>query len=665
MESGYIVEYIDSQKILCAVVLEVKKKRLRLLTENNKEINLSVGRLSHNSELRLDMAMGRDKMVNTLKTIATRRNTLINDIDIQELWEVLNSEQEWIDLDTMTEFCFPEDRTGDHEPAVVRAFFKDRLYFKFNPDRFFPNSEEQVEQINARNREAKRRARIVEQGSNWLTQLLHDTDANAIDAAAADFEKFKKILRSCYLFGKDSRHIALGRAMFVRAGIGNTDRLFPVLVRLGEFSENENIEIHRHEVPVEFSDSVKAKATGLVASSEDFLANTRRKDLTDLPVMTIDGQSTLDYDDALSLEMCKDHFRLGIHISDVGHFIKKGSLIDLAGSERGSSIYTPDRRIPMLPADLAEGLCSLKAGNRRPAISLMVRIDSRAEIMDWEIFASVINVTDQLTYYEVNMMADENPDIGALLSIAENFRRKRLAAGAVQITLPEVHVWLGDTGEITVNRINRESPGRRLVAEIMIMSNWLMAKFLAEKGLPTVYRSQPDPRERLYSGEEGTLFQNYMQRRLLNRFVLNTRPESHSGLGLDAYVTATSPIRKYFDLITQRQIRAALGLEEPYDKDEIAQIIQSLERPMSRVSMIQRSRNRYWLLKYLETQIGRKEEAIVLTKRRNHYQVLLKEYMVECELPLSGGMELKPEDLVQVTIQQVSARRDTLFVFLG
>ena len=262
-------------------------------------------------------------------------------------------------------------------------------------------------------------------------------------------------------------------------------------------------------------------------------------------------------------------------------------------------------------------------------------------------------------------LADENPDIGALLSIAENFRRKRLAAGAVQITLPEVHVWLGDTGEITVNRINRESPGRRLVAEIMIMSNWLMAKFLAEKGLPTVYRSQPDPRERLYSGEEGTLFQNYMQRRLLNRFVLNTRPESHSGLGLDAYVTATSPIRKYFDLITQRQIRAALGLEEPYDKDEIAQIIQSLERPMSRVSMIQRSRNRYWLLKYLETQIGRKEEAIVLTKRRNHYQVLLKEYMVECELPLSGGMELKPEDLVQVTIQQVSARRDTLFVFLG
>lgn len=665
MESGRIVEYIDRQKILCAVVLEVKKKRLRLLTENNKEVNLSAGRLSHQCDLRLDLSQGRDKMVNALKTIATRRNALIGNVDIQELWEVLNTEQEWIDLGTMTEFCFPGDSTGDHESAVVRAFFQDRLYFKFNPDRFFPNSENKVDQIVMRNREAERRARIIEKGGRWLRRLAEADAGQNPEKSDGQTAEFTRILRSFYLFGKESPHYGLGRDLMAKAGIGNGENLFPLLVDIGEFSENENIEILRHEVPVEFSPEVIAASERLVARDSDFLRDPARTDLTDLPTMTIDGQSTLDFDDALSLERREDHYRLGVHIADVGHFIKRGDVIDGAGAERSSSIYTPDQRISMLPAALAEGLCSLKADRLRPAISVMVRLDAGANIFGWEIVPSLIRVRDQLTYYDVNLMAEDHPDIITLCRIAESFRKKRIDAGAVQITLPEIHIWIGDDGRINVNRINRESPGRRLVAETMIMANWLMAKFLAENGLPAIYRSQPKPRERLYKGEEGTLFQNHMQRRLLNRFVLGSKPESHSGLGLDAYVTATSPIRKYFDLITQRQIRARLGLEEPYSSEEIDRMILMLEQPMSRVFMVQRSRNRYWLLKYLEGRVGTKEEAIVLTRRRNAYQILLKEYMIECDLPLATGINLKPEDLIQVTIQQVDARRDRLSVFMG
>ena len=131
MESGNVVEYIDSKKIICAVVLEVKNHRLRLLTENNREVNLSASRLSHKCEMRLDPSMGRSTIVNTLKEIAGRRNALISHINVKELWEVLNTEQEWIDLDTMTGFCFPENPSYDHESAVVRAFFTNRLYFKF------------------------------------------------------------------------------------------------------------------------------------------------------------------------------------------------------------------------------------------------------------------------------------------------------------------------------------------------------------------------------------------------------------------------------------------------------------------------------------------------------------------------------------------------------
>jgi exoribonuclease-2 len=277
----------------------------------------------------------------------------------------------------------------------------------------------------------------------------------------------------------------------------------------------------------------------------------------------------------------------------------------------------------------------------------------------------MIKVEHQLTYYDVNTIAKDDQRIIILRDIAEKFRQKRLAAGAVQITLPDINVWVGNNGEITVNRINRESPARMLVAEIMIMANWLMAKFLAKHNIPAIYRSQKAPRERLYKGVEGTLFQNCMQRKQLSRFVLGSEPENHSGLGLNAYVTATSPIRKYFDLATQRQIRAVLGLEAPSTREEIDGTIQVLELPMSHVMKIQNNRHRYWLLKYLENRIGQKEEAIVLYKKRKNYQILITEYMIERDLPVSSGIDLHPKDLIQVTIQHVNARKDVLSVFMG
>ena len=319
----------------------------------------------------------------------------------------------------------------------------------------------------------------------------------------------------------------------------------------------------------------------------------------------------------------------------------------------------------MLPACLAEGMCCLKAGELRPAISTMVNLSPSMEIIDYEILPSMIRVDHQLTYYDVNLTADQNQDVVILREIAEKFRRRRLETGAVQITLPEINVWLADERTITVNKVNRESPGRMLVSELMILANWLMAKYLAESGLPAIFRSQPEPRERLYKADEGTLYQNWMQRRHLSRFVLDHKPGKHSGLGLEAYVTATSPIRKYFDLITQRQIRALLDLEQPYTADEIDQLIQLLQVPMANVAKIQFNRHRYWLLKYLEQRVGSKEEAIVLTKRRNGYQILLTEYMIECDLPMSSGIALKPEDLIQVTIQNVSARKDLFQVAIG
>ena len=658
------MEYIDRRKVICAVIVEVKSQRLRLLTEANREASVSPNRLSHKGKTVVDLSAGREKTVADLKRTAARRNALAGEVDIPGLWEVLNSERAWVDLRTMAALCFPDNATSDHESAVVRALFDNRLYFKFDNDRFFPNSVEQVEENIAREKEAARKSRIVEAGASWLSDVLTADRP----AAVSGNPELADILKSLYLGDEKTDHHEIGRAILSKVGIKDEENLFRILVKLGVFDKNENTDVLRFDVPVDFSEAIVGVATELVCRTDSTGPSDQgraERDLTSLPIMTIDGQGTLDFDDAISIEDRGDHFLLGVHIIDVGHHVEKGGIIDQEALARGSSIYMPDDRIPMLPPQLAEGLCSLKAGEIRPAISIMTNLSRSWGIMDYEIFPSLVRVKEQLTYHDVNMMAEEREEIRILGQIAEAFRRERLDHGAVQISLPDINVQLGEDGEITVNKVDRESPARMLVEELMILANWNMARFLKAQGIPAIYRSQPDPKARLYKGTDGTLYQNYMQRRHLSRFVLGHGPERHSGLGLDAYVTATSPIRKYFDLITQRQIRAAFNLETPYAEEEMDSLIQMLEQPLTNVQGIQYRRKRYWLLKYLEGKTGDKSEALVLTERRNSYQVLLTDYMMECHVPVSGGMELRPEDLIRVTIQHADARRDALSVILG
>jgi len=669
MELGNVVEFIESQKIMCAVILEIKKLRLRLLTETNREVKMPASRLSHKCDSLLDLSMGREKLVASLKEIANRRAALISSIDVKELWEILNTEQEWIDLPTMTGFCFSGEPTQDHESAVVRAFFNDRHYFKFQGDQFFPLTAEHVTELEARKRREEERDRFISWCSRWLKDLAAQETCPAVSALDGDKARCIEILESAFLFEKESDYYQLAKQIRKSAGLEKQDRLFTLLVKLGVWDRDVNLDLLRSRIEVEFPESVKDHAEKLVKeafySSPKPLNGQQRQDLTDIPLITIDGQATLDFDDALSLEMIDGHYRLGIHISDVAHFIKKEDPIDREASVRGSSIYTPDQKIPMLPPSLAEGLCSLKADELRPAISILVKLTPSAEIMDYDIVASWIKVKRQLTYYDVNVVAEEDKEIQTLGTIARKFRQRRLSQGALQITLPEINIWINSDGEPVVNKINRESPARMLVAELMIMANWLMAGFLTKHRQPAIFRSQPPPRDRLFRNNEGSLFQNWMQRKRLSRFALGNQAQHHSGLGLDAYVTATSPIRKYFDLVTQRQIRAVLGFDQPYAQAEIMTIINTVEQPMSTVSRIQYTRNRYWLLKYLEQKAGEKCEAVVLNRLRDSYLILLKDYMVECRLPMSQGIELKPQDLVQVTLQHASARNDMLSVYIG
>ena len=189
-----------------------------------------------------------------------------------------------------------------------------------------------------------------------------------------------------------------------------------------------------------------------------------------------------------------------------------------------------------------------------------------------------------------------------------------------------------------------------------------MAEFLATHDTPAVFRSQAAPKQRLFKGVETALLPNFMQRKHLSRAVIGTKPELHAGLGVKAYVTATSPIRRYHDLLTQRQIRSILGLGPAYSRNELEEILQTVSIPMANTGRIQGARKRYWLIKYLETMKGKQFEGLVLDCHRDFYNILIKEFMLETRIPASG-LRLKHGDIIQVTIQHADARRNQLSLF--
>ena len=657
MKIGSIVEYIDQQKIVSAVILSEKKGKLRLLNENSREVNFSEKRLSHVSQDVLDTEMSRIGLVNQLKQVTEHRRSLSEAIDIRELWDILHDDPQEIDISAMTLFCFDPPLTSDHEAAVIRAFFSDRLYFKFKNLIFIPHTEAQVEEKKRQIREARKREEMVSQGAGWLMRLQKEESCPDLPEP-----EVLAIIRDYYLFGNDSKTSSMARQMLKKAGMGSGDQIFSFFVRAGIWDEDENIDLMSLQIPTTFSSQVLKATDHLSKISTRVFDDPKRRDFTHLPLITIDGQSTQDYDDAISLETTDNGYRLGIHIIDVGAYIKDGDPIDMAARYRASSIYMPDDKLPMIPQQLSEDLCSLKEGETRPAISTMVHMNRFFEVLDYEIIPSIIQVHQQMSYSEANLLNGKHDPITSLYKMATLLREKRLKAGAIQITLPEVNVWLDENREIHYAKVDRENPARMLVSEMMILANALMAEFLAANDMPAVFRSQAQPKQRIFKGIETQLMPNFMQRKHLSRAVISTQPDPHSGLGVKAYVTATSPIRRYHDLLTQRQLKAVLGMARPYSRQGLDEILQAIAIPIANTGRVQGARKRYWLIKYLEGMRGSSFDGLVLDCHRDHYNILLKEFMLEARLPASG-IKLKHGDLIQVTIQHADARRNQLTLF--
>lgn len=662
---GTVLEFFESREIVCGVCLAEKNGRLSILTEHNRELNLAQSRIIHFGSEPLPAGISRDQLVQRLLSIRALRSELMEDIRVEELWSLLESEEDGYDVRQLAEFVFPTPVTDHQVAATQRVLLLDRLYFQFKDGKFFARSADKVEQRRLEMQREVEREERLDKGSRWLHAVWNRKPRMPLD----DEERLIGSLKSFCLFGQESPESGFVKELLKRAAVPcQTQAVFRLLVRLGVWHENENLFLHEQGITPDFPEEVtRAAEAAEDAHPVGDLEIPGRRDLRHLHVLTIDSPLTRDYDDALSLRVLDDGlFEVGVHIADAAHFVPKGGTIDREAESRASSIYLPDGRICMIPPSLSEGICSLRAGEDRPALSFLIKVDGTGIVRDWEITSSLVRVREQITYEQANQRIENDPALAHLHDLAAKLRAARIENGAVILPLPEINVYVNSAGMIQVYRYEKESPSQITVSEWMIAANALAASFLAKRDIPSIFRSQGECKpETDFTQSEHEIFHIYRQRRLFARAELDTRPKAHCALALPHYTTVTSPIRRYTDLVVQRQIKHLLaGQAQPYMEDELQQLIVKLGVVQSRIFFIQRRWNRYWILKYMEQEDKQILDAIILERNDRYAHLLLPDFLIEINAPVPENSRLQAGQMTRVKLERINPREDILKVQL-
>ncbi|HVO86929.1 MAG TPA: ribonuclease R [Casimicrobiaceae bacterium] len=370
------------------------------------------------------------------------------------------------------------------------------------------------------------------------------------------------------------------------------------------------IALRKHNLPFEFSAAAQRHAARLPAEVRP--ADRRgREDITDLPLVTIDGETAKDFDDAVYCEPEGGHFRLVVAIADVSHYVRDADALDNDARERGTSVYFPRRVIPMLPEALSNELCSLKPNVDRLCVVCDMRIDDRGEVRSYRFYPAVMHSRARLTYTQVwDWLSDPKlarkrdtrellPHLEHLYALFKVLAAARERRGAIDFDTTELTLEFDAQGKITRIVPAPRNDAHKLIEECMLAANVSAANFLAEHKQPTLYRiHEGPPPEKLAAlreflagsalslggGDQPTaadyarLIESIRARpdfALLQTVLLRSLSQAqyspdnvgHFGLAYDAYAHFTSPIRRYPDLLVHRCIKGVLGHRKYQPKD--------------------------------------------------------------------------------------------------
>ncbi|MDD6156136.1 MAG: ribonuclease R [Lachnospiraceae bacterium] len=418
--------------------------------------------------------------------------------------------------------------------------------------------------------------------------------------------------------------------------------------------------VRAYGLPVEFSDKIMRQVENVSREvSEADMAG--RKDLRDWTMVTIDGEDAKDLDDAVSLTMDGENYILGVHIADVSNYVQEHSALDVEALARGTSVYLVDRVIPMLPHALSNGICSLNQGENRLALSCIMTINPKGQVIDHEIAETVICVDRRMSYTNVKkILEDKDPEVIAeyeklvpmflqMEELASILRKRRRKRGSIDFDFPETKVILDENGKPIQIKPYERNTATKLIEDFMLIANETVAADYFWQEIPFVYRTheKPDsekiqklatfihnfgysihmgqdevhPKElqKLLEKIEGSDEESLISRltlRSMKQARYTTACNGHFGLAADYYCHFTSPIRRYPDLQIHRIIKENLrgrmneSRREHYERilDEVANQSSKMER---RAEEAERETIKAKKVEYMEQFVGETFDGVI------------------------------------------------------
>lgn len=668
---GAVLAWWDGGRLVFGVLAGEEKGRLRCVLEDGREDRIQPGRIASVVEpsgtppgATLEARRAAGARVREAVSRVERRAAAV---DVCALWEIASgSGQEALGEAALADLALG-DVSGEARAALAVALLRDGVRFIRRGEIWEPRRPEAVEEIlEQRRRAAERRAEREASLASLAAAARSDGKFEPTGFPAE--RRYLDALEQLAVRDEDAPEAARAAALEVLEACGlRYDRpregAFRLLRKLGRFdSDDENLEVLRYGLRTVFPDEVEAAAREAARRGFDPAG---RVDLTALDVLTVDGPHTREIDDGLSVEPRPDGgFRLGVHIADPAAFSAPGDALDREALSRSLSHYLPDLRLPMLPPAISEEAASLLPGEERPALSVLVQVSPSGRVESFQIVRSVVRSRARLDYDGVDrtLRSGDGPyarELRILAELSERFERLRVAAGAVVLRVPEVEVRV-DGGEIRLERRDPASPAQRLVSEAMVLAGALAARFAMERGIPVIYRRQ-DPPDRplpLPAPGDNEIVAARRLRRALRRGEVSVAPGPHHALGLPAYAQATSPLRRYQDLATHRQIGSVVAGREPaYEAVALQRIAATTERAEADGRRAERASERYWTLRWYESRQGERVRAVVADTTPRPV-VVLEDTLLEEAVPALADAE--PGDRVQLEIVRVVPRADLI-----
>ncbi|MBM4311629.1 MAG: RNB domain-containing ribonuclease [Deltaproteobacteria bacterium] len=643
---GSLVLFFQHGELVSAVCTAHTGTHLQVVCAGGLRLSLPVQRIVHAQPLAALDAADTQQVSDIIAVVEHRQKLLADAVKPHEIWTALAGKPAVYSSRELALLAFGEAAGDDHAAAVVRALQHERIFFKFNGEHFCALDPVQVEQARQRAEQDRALGAEIEQCADWLHAFVNGQETD--DPVR---EQCSRYLRQFAVFGNAAPQSASIRLILKRAGVAPERReCFDVLVRMGACLSDENLLLERHGVPRVWPADIETDL-GL----PDDACAPQRVNEESIETFSIDDPGTRDIDDAISCETEHGGLRVGIHITDAAALVRPGCALDREAARRGTSVYLPEETLPMLPPELSERRLSLLAGQDRPAVSVFVSLADDGSVRRCSLQLSTIRVTRRLSYQDVDAQINSGGVFQRLHAVLMRSRETRLAAGASGISIPELQVRLSRDRRVVLSVRERETPAQALVAECMILANHSAALFLRDNGVPALYRTQkPGSLRAAHRRADLPLAERVRLRHAFNRTIVETRPRVHAGLGLDCYCSITSPLRKYLDLVMQRQLTAALQARGPvYSCEQLRDIAGALQPVLTRAALVENERRRYWLFKTMEPLRGQVMPALVLSRRKKHYTVLLRDYLLEASADPPDDGAYEPGRDVQVLLRSI------------